>query len=328
MYQAEILADSMSPEGMRLTTLRVTYPHSIHKDVMTHRAFSRSFQSFRAYPPEKVIETIERDPFIPESFDTRIKGMGQGEALGNQREGLDQWMRHIENSLTTAREFISMDVAKAQVNFVLQDLTWITGIITATEWDNFFALRLATDQDGKPLARPEVYKIAHMMREAIDHSQPAPIRHDGWHLPLVDNDKLAWDKQVWSFISNDMSRAWDYWKMISVGRCARVSYLTHDGQRDAQKDIELHDRLMQDGHMSPFEHIARPFSPGEWYTISEMERAVSESDNSIQSLRQLKQQQMINQCRFSGNFFGWHQYRKDINYEDNFAEMERLINYG
>jgi hypothetical protein len=235
--------------------------------------------------------------------------MGQGEALGDQEEGLCRWMRHVNDSIITARKLISMDMAKAQVNFVLQDLTWITGIITATEWDNFFALRLATDQDGKPLARPEVYKIAKMMKEAIDHSKPTPIRYDEWHLPLVELDH---------------NEHWDSWKMISVGRCARVSYLTHDGQQNAQKDIALHDRLMKDGHMSPFEHIARPFSPGEWYTISEMERAISESDNSIQPLRQSQQQQMVNQCRFSGNFFGWHQYRKDINCEDNFAEMERL----
>jgi thymidylate synthase ThyX len=311
MYQAKILADSLSPEGVRLTTLQVTYPHAIHKDILTHRQFSRNFQSFRAYPPEKVIETIKSDPFIPESFDTRVKGMGQGEALGNQKEGLYQWMQHIENSLTTARKFISMDVAKAQVNFVLQDLTWITGIISATEWDNFFALRLATDQEGNPLARPEVYRIAKMMKDAIDNSRPSILYYNEWHLPLVELDD---------------NEHWDSWKMISVGRCARVSYLTHDGQRDVQKDIELHDRLMKDGHMSPFEHIARPFFPGEWYTINQMERAIEDADNSIQSLRQLKKQQMIDQCHFSGNFFGWHQYRKDITNEDNFADMERLNN--
>ena len=47
---------------------------------------------------------------------------------------------------------------------------------------------------------------------------------------------------------------------ISVARCARVSYLTHDGKRDIAKDIQLHDRLANQNppHASPFEHICTP----------------------------------------------------------------------
>jgi hypothetical protein len=51
-----------------------------------------------------------------------------------------------------------------------------------------------------------------------------------------------------------------------VARCARVSYLTHFGVRDVEKDLELHDRLLVDQHLSPFEHVAmacgEPISDG------------------------------------------------------------------
>ena len=67
---------------------------------------------------------------------------------------------------------------------------------------------------------------------------------------------------------------------ISVARCARVSYLTHDGKRDYAKDLELYDRLLDggaNGHWSPFEHVATPAADA---------------------------------AERSGNFVGWEQFRK------------------
>ncbi len=70
---------------------------------------------------------------------------------------------------------------------------------------------------------------------------------------------------------------------ISVGRCARVSYLTHDGRRDITEDIALHDRLVGQVplHASPTEHVAQAL--GETWGSS-----------------------------WSGNFRGWLQYRKTL----------------
>jgi hypothetical protein len=276
MYHAQIIADSISPDGVRLTTFEVEYPHAIHKDIMTHRMLSRNFQSFRAYPPEKVIEKIKADPFIPESFDSRVKGMGQGDPLDEeQRErALCSWMSHVDHCIWTARDMIRMDMAKAQVNFILQDLTWIRGVITATEWDNFFGLRLAINPDtGKPFARPEVYKIANMMKKAYESIDPWVVNHGEWHLPYVGPD-FPWDGP---------EPDWDYWKKVSAARCARISYLTHDGKHDPEADLRLHDQLLGDHHMSPFEHQATP-------------------------LRLFYKDEIP----FVGNFQGWRQYRKEI----------------
>ena len=74
-----------------------------------------------------------------------------------------------------------------------------------------------------------------------------------------------------------------YYVKISVARCARVSYLTHEGKRDIDADLALYDRLVSNGHMSPTEHAARPM------TLVELSL----------SLR----------C---GNFRGWVQHRKEI----------------
>ncbi len=294
-----MLADSLSPDGVRLTTLEVEYPHAIHKDIMTHCMLSRNFQSFRAFPPEKVIEKILADPFVPEAFRGRVKGMGEGAELNEegQLQAHVAWGRHISDSIQIARQMIKLDLAKAQVNFVLQDLTSIRGIITATEWDNFYDLRCAIDPEtGKPFARPEVYKIAEMMRQAHAESIPEQLRWNEWHLPLVNEDDFTlFDTQTTAGIDYEPLKA------ISTGRCARVSYLTHDGVRDTSKDIGLHDGLKVNKHMSPFEHVAKPISTTGPKWLPEVDATSRKATGAL-----------VRGADWRGKLYGWHPYRLDI----------------
>ena len=62
---AKILADSISPQGMRITSYLLTYPRFIHAELMTHRLFSRNSASSRAIPFEKMVKMVQEDPFIP-----------------------------------------------------------------------------------------------------------------------------------------------------------------------------------------------------------------------------------------------------------------------
>jgi thymidylate synthase ThyX len=119
-------------------------------------------------------------------------------------------------------------------------------------WNNFFALRCHHE------AEPHIQKIAGMAREVRSQSIPQKLFAGQWHLPLIgfiDDDgvdeRLTWPDAIQV--------------KVSVGRCARVSYLTHLGIRDVQADIELHDRLLASKHFSPFEHVAQCLeSEGKW----------------------------------------------------------------
>jgi len=143
---------------------------------------------------------------------------------------------------------------------LLEPFAWITVIITATDWANFFTQRCHPD------AQPEIKHIAEMMLAAYRASAPATVEMGRWHLPLIqDDERTLPDEQLCK---------------VSVARCARVSYLTHDGKRDRERDLELYERLLgggANGHWSPFEHVATPASDPE---------------------------------RHSANFAGWEQYRK------------------
>lgn len=130
MIQAKIIADSLSPQGHRITTMQVTFPRMILAELNTHRLFSRNSASSRAIPFEKMVKSVQENPFIP------------------------------------------------------------------TVW-NFENLKIK----------------------------------------------------------------------ISTARCARVSYtiVGEEGKKhDYQKDIELHDKLLSSGHMSPFEHCAKVMTDEEY----------------------------------------------------------------
>jgi len=95
-----------------------------------------------------------------------------------------------------------------------------------------------------PNAQPELRVAAIAMRDALRASTPREVGYGEWHLPLILDDERGLDPELL--------------RTVSAARCARVSYLTHDGQRDLDKDVELYHRLVRDGHLSPLEHVATP----------------------------------------------------------------------
>lgn len=65
MIQAKIIADSINPFGHRITTMVVTMPRIVLAEFNTHRMFSRNSASSRAIPFEKMVKSVEENPFIP-----------------------------------------------------------------------------------------------------------------------------------------------------------------------------------------------------------------------------------------------------------------------
>jgi thymidylate synthase ThyX len=120
---------------------------------------------------------------------------------------------------------------------------YITVILTATEFDNWFHLRDHAD------AQPELAWVAGEMHQQCRKKGPVSRIYRWWHLPLVDDEE-------WLQVPGTPEQKLEFLRKVSVGRCARISYLTHDGKRDMAKDVELRDQLAHDGHWSPFEHVA------------------------------------------------------------------------
>ncbi len=239
-YLARVLLDSVSEAGIRLTTMEVTFPRFVLAEFNTHRQFSRNSASSRAIPTAKIIERVEHDPVTPFEWGRNEKGMSASEVLAEEEEDNARiaWLAARDCAVTQARKLHELGVHKQVVNRLLEPFLWHTVIVTATEWENFFELRCSRN------AQPEIREAALRMREAMNGSTPSLVRLGQWHTPLIQPDELSLDGEVR--------------KRVSAARCARVSYLTHEGSREIEKDLELYERLKHDRHLSPFEHVASP----------------------------------------------------------------------
>lgn len=292
--EAKIIADSVSPEGVRLTTLQLRYPRFIHAEFMTHRVFSRNASSSRAIPVAKLLDQIEEQPAMPIHWGKNQAGMQAREEhdepikilSGIKVEKEEAWKRAGMSASLFARAFMDAGYHKQIVNRLTEPFQFINVVCTATEYDNFFTLRLHED------AQPEIHNLAMKMKEAMIMSVPNLLEAGEWHLPYVSEEEIN------TLNTQEAIKC-------STARCARVSYLNHDKtDPSVEKDIELHDMLVTHGHMSPLEHQATPMSMltpvGEVITLPQ-ERMFTNAGVTHYDLSGQP---------WSGNFKGWVQYRQ------------------
>jgi hypothetical protein len=241
--EAKVIADSISPDGQRLITVEANIHRYILAELNTHRQFSRSSQSSRAIPVKKMIERVLTDTAVPVEWGKNVSGMQAKETFKNgeaiHAEAI--WRKAAEYAVEQAEKLMQMGIHKQIANRLIEPFMWQRVIITSTEWDNFFNLR------AHPDAQPEFREAAYAVRDAIADSKPRSLGYDDWHTPYVTEEERE-------------ELGLETLKMISVARCARVSYLNNDGTRDLEKDLELFVRLdtTDPKHSAPCEHVARP----------------------------------------------------------------------
>ena len=145
MYKCEILADSVSPQGDRLTTFLVTYPRIIHAEMCRHRMLSRNTASSRAIPFEKMVKDVQENPFIPIAWQKSHKGMQGSEYVSevlSNNNCKNSWLKARDNAVQVANSLNKdCEVTKQLCNRLLEPFVWTTELVSGTEWENFFELR-------------------------------------------------------------------------------------------------------------------------------------------------------------------------------------------
>lgn len=284
--EAKIIADSISPAGIRLTTFQLRYPRFIHAELMTHRLFSRNASSSRAIPVKKMIEDLRRDPAMPIYWGSNKPGMQAGEELtGSDLEvAKKRWLYAMNRAIGTAEDLIELGLHKQIANRILEPWAHINVVLTATSFENFYALRRHSD------AQPEIKDLADKMWLAQNQSTPKELEPGEWHLPFIRADERYYNDSPSTKAQAD--HILETLKKVSVARCARVSYLTHDGRpTTVEEDLALYERLVGGAplHASPAEHQATPDS--RWPpNFGQPRRWKHEHEH--------------------GNFTGWRQLRK------------------
>ena len=241
---ARVIADSMNPGGQRITTLQLRYWRAVHAELLTHRSMSRNASSSRAIPVRKVLAQVWHDPAGPEHWGVNQAGMqARGELTGWRLTAAQALWRAAGRAMCGAAwAALKLGLHKQVANRLLEPWQFISVVVTATEWENFLALR------DHPDAQPEIRTLAQEIRVAMAASAPVELQWGEWHLPSADRTRPECGSEVRRAL------------ITSSARCARVSYLTHDGRETTEdEDYNLWSRLKDANppHMSPFEHQAQ-----------------------------------------------------------------------
>lgn len=236
---AKIIADSITEDGNRLTTMQLMYPRFIHEEFMTHRVFSRNASSSRAIPIAKMIASVRQAPAMPIHWGKNQPGMQADEEVGSYEKHLavEIWRQAMTNACRSAEALANLGVHKQVANRLLHPYQHIHVVVTSTEWDNYFALRNHSNAD------PSFELLAGKMLDLYETSTPTPVAFGDWHLPYTQDSDGAVPVRI----------------IKSAASCARVSYTNHEGKESTpEKDSKLYLRLIlaDPPHMSPVEHQA------------------------------------------------------------------------
>ncbi|QPN96297.1 thymidilate synthase [Escherichia phage VEc25] len=305
MINAKILADSITLSGDRLVTMELVYPRFIHSEFMTHRALNRNASSSRAIPTQRLIEQVRNEPVMPVHWGKNQKGMQASEELTPMeiKDAEFIWENAASAAAVYAEQLRRGQVHKQIVNRILEPFTHIRVVVTATQWNNFFGLRIHPD------AQPEICELATKMKEQYDQSKPRTLLAGEWHLPYITNSDYldAYDYCKHQRITRDEPSSDEINCLlvkISAARCARASYNNFKGTPSTiEEDLRLFSKLVESKpvHASPTEHQATPqhvMSKGlnEPTDPSTWENGISHMDRNLRL--------------YSGNLCGWIQFRK------------------
>ena len=308
MINAQVIADSISTHtGQRITTYELEYPRFIHAELMTHRIFSRNSASSRAIPINKMIELIEQSPAMPIHWGKNQSGMQAKVELS--QVAIDYcksvWQSAMRNAISHVKNMADYGLHKQVANRILEPYQMIKVIVTATDYANWFNLRLHPD------AQPEIHELAKVMYEALALSEPMELSHGEWHLPYIEREREEQGGIKYFVYNQDedpTSEAYGHQyyvpltleqaQKISCSCCAQVSYRKSD--TSIAKSEAIYDKLVNSSpvHASAFEHCATP--------IGYLPDQISLFPKGVTHLTWNKNTPII-PC--SGNFTNWIQYR-------------------
>ena len=305
---AEIIADSLNGQGDRLTSFIVVVPRIVLAEFNTHRMLSRNSASSRAIPFDTMLEKVMENPFIPIKWQEDHTGMQGNTYLTGRNVTLADgaWLRARDRAVEEAKMLNkNIGVTKQFCNRLLEPFLYHTIIVTASEWQNFLALR------AHSAAEIHIQDLAFKMLEVYNKSTPKQLKQGQWHIPFGDKmdedriyellDESGGDPD--RYVEIDDEEIQEAKVKIATARCARVSYLNYEGTDDYEKDIKLHARLSNLGHWSPFEHCAQAMTDTEYRTNVRGDGKIT-SDHDYELAFNKKDE------GWSGNFKGFIQYRK------------------
>jgi hypothetical protein len=152
----------------------------------------------------------------------------------------DEALRMLDDAKAFSDIAPLANLSVRHISDILMPYMWQVAVVTATDWEEVFALEKNT------LAPRPLSVIAGCMRNAIENSTPKVVRKWQWHAPFLRSSE------------EHLMRSHEAMALrLSSARCACGG--------EAAVDIKAVDaycaRLAESGNMSAFEHVATPIVP-------------------------------------------------------------------
>ena len=234
----------------------------------------------------KLVEEDPFIPIAWQSKHTGMQGHEYLDGDSEQKLLINKWLEARDLVVQQAKLLDNSNVTKQLCNRLLEPFMWHTTLVTSTEFSNFFKLRCPSYCEeaqfaGGPYffeskkdylkyfpkgvnftpldwfkintsqAEIHIQALAESMWDAMNESNPKQLESGQWHLPFsdkIDDGKLAQSISPNEALIYSNTSLQELKLKVCVSRCARLSYINHDGEIDYQKDIKLHDRLLEDKH--------------------------------------------------------------------------------
>lgn len=304
---AKVVCDSITEAGDRITTIEAEYPRFILGEVNTHSAIEKNSSSSRAIPIKDIVAQIILNGGKPLYWGSKKSGMQAGDEITELKLAEELWeCAKVDATFYATQLDLACDLHKQSTNRLLEPFQMMKTVMTATDWSNFFNLRIHPD------AQPEFCMLAYKIYMALLESTPSKLRVGEWHLPYVEISQTEDVSETYYYVWNvdQTGTETDGYKFekrltieeaqrISASCCAQTSYRKSDDS--LAKADKIFDKLIGADvlHASPFGHLATP--------IRDQLKNINGWDEGITHLRR--------DGRFgSGNLTGWISYRHLLPY--------------
>lgn len=301
----------------------LTVEHEQHNflanDIVVHNCVSKNSSSSRAIPVSKMLEHTKKVNLKPVYFGSKQSGMQAGDELVGEdlQYAKSTWESALHSMVHSAKILDGCGVAKEVCNRLVEPFQLVKVVCTATDWDNFFNLRLHPDAD------PNICMLAYKMYKAMEESNPIKLKVGEYHLPYVN---VGWNgKGEMCYFDEDFNSVeLEQAIRLSAASCASVSYRTEG--MTLEKADKIFDMLIKAEviHASPFEHLATPVKP-KYNELGYIRVNCSEPESWEVGVTHTNKQGEL--C--SGNLRGWIQYRhllpSNTCWEFNFDERMNLF---
>lgn len=325
LITAKVIADSINETGQRLTTFELEFPRLILSECNTHGAIEKNTSSSRAIPVAKMLDHILEQNLKPIYFGSKKSGMQAGDELTGEdlQYVKDVWESALKGAVGQASLLDECGVAKEVTNRITEPYQLIKAVWSATDWENWFNLRLEKDAD------PNICMLAYKMYEALSKSKPVLLKKGEYHLPYcshrnivckdsgevvdIEHGYLEVPPNVRGLVFKPMTleQAIKY----SVASCAQVSYRSEG--MTLEKAEKIWNMLVKSEvvHASPLTHVATPIvaTSTEWFESTHQWSDYTEGSVNIKEIPITWQQGVTHMRRdgtlCSGRFAGFIQQR-------------------